>query len=185
MATDERTAFEKRTRSNLRPDVGPVDEHALCETGHCDREQRYRVPWPAIRGDVAYCPFHLARYRALNPEIWQRLRDLEVVEDPDTYAVVGQRFVTLDEVPKEIGVDGEKMRRVALGVDGWALFDSAEPDDDGTVRFVTVDKDLEPRESVSVDRSSAGEFVTWFRQHEGVHDLDPDARAALHGGECA
>ena len=183
MATDEREAFEARTRASLRPDVGPVEEHGLCETAHCDREQRYRVPWPVIGGDVAYCAYHLARYRAINPEIWERVRDLDAVDDPDEYVGVGRRFVTLDEIPEEVAVDGERMRRVALGVDGWALFDSAEPDDDGTVRFATVDKDLEPRESVSIDRSSAGEFVSWFREHEGIHDLDPDARDALHGGD--
>ena len=183
MATDERAAHEKRVRSNLRPNVGPVDDHELCECGHCDREQRYRVPWPEFGGDVAYCDYHLARYRELNPEIWNRLRDLEAVEDPTRYAGIGRRFITLDEVPAEISVDGEKMRRVALGVDGFALFDSAEPDEDGQVRFVTVDKGLEPRDSVSIDRSSAGEFVDWVRTHEGVHELDPDARGALHGGE--
>ena len=183
MATDGRTTFEKRTLSNLRPDVGPVDEHALCETGHCDREQRYRVPWPVIGGDVGYCDYHLARYRELNPEIWNRVRDLEAVEDPTQYAGIGRHFITLDEVPTEIAVGGEKMRRVALGVDGFALFDSTEPDEDGEVRFVTVDKGLEPRESISIDRSTAGEFVSWFREHEGIHDLDPDARAALYGSE--
>jgi hypothetical protein len=183
MATDERSVGERRLVSSLRPDVGPVEDHALCETGHCDRPQAYRVPWPVIGGDVALCDYHLARYRQMNPEIWERMRALEDIEDPDIHTVVGDRFVTLDDVPEEISVDGEKMRRVALVVDGWALFDSAEPEDDGTVRFVTVDRGLEPRESVSIDRSSAGEFVTWFRQHEGIHELDPDARRALYGGD--
>lgn len=167
----------------LEPEVGPVDEHGLCECGHCDREQRYRLPWPEVGGDVAYCGYHVARYRHHNRELWERLRSLDEVEDPDVHAVAGDRFLTLDEVPEEISVDGERMRRVALGVDGWALFDSAEPDDDGTVRFVTVDRNLEPRESVEISRSSAGEFLNWFREHEGVHDLDPDARRALYGGE--
>lgn len=182
MATEERSAFEKRTLSNLEPDVGAVDGHDLCECGHCDRPQEYRVPWPQIGGDVAYCDYHLARYRENHPEIWERVRALDIVDDPDIYAVVGRRFVSLDEVPSEISVDDEKMRRVALGVDGWALFDSAEPDQDGSVRFVTVDRDLEPRESVEINRSDAGEFVNWFRRHEGIHALDPDARDALHGG---
>ncbi|QKY17756.1 hypothetical protein [Halorubrum sp. CBA1229] len=182
MATEERSAHEKRTLSNLEPDVGAVDEHELCECGHCDRPQEYRVPWPHIGGDVAYCDYHLARYRENNSDIWDRLRALEGVDDPDIYAMIGSRFLTLDEVPSEISVDGEKMRRVALGVDGWALFDSAEPDEDGTVRFVTVDRELEPRESVAIDRSSAGKFVTWYRRHEGIHALEPDARDALHGG---
>ncbi|WP_049908736.1 MULTISPECIES: hypothetical protein [Halorubrum] len=167
----------------LEPDVGPVDEHGICECGHCDREQRYRLPWPVIGGDIAYCEYHVARYREHNPEIWGRVRRLDGVDDPGIYATVGNRFLTLNEVPREIAVGGEKMRRVALGVDGWALFDSAEPDQDGLVRFVTVDRDLEPRESVEIDRSSAGDFVSWFREHEGVHDLDPDARKALYGGE--
>ncbi|WP_281195811.1 hypothetical protein [Halorubrum sp. F4] len=183
MATDERSGGQQRIVSNLRPDVGPVDKHALCETGHCDRKQRYRVPWPQFGSDVALCDFHLARYRHINPEIWGRIRALDDVEDPDRYAVIGNRFLTLDEVPEEIAVDGEKMRRVALCVDGWALFDSAEPDDDGTVRFVTVNRGLEPRESIEIHRSSGGEFVDWFRQHEGIHELDPEARRALHGGE--
>ncbi|WP_049982054.1 hypothetical protein [Halorubrum sp. BV1] len=187
MATDGREAFERRTLSNLRPDVGVVDTDETCEqSDHCDREQQYRVPWPHIGGDVALCDYHLTRYRKLNPDIWERVRDLEGVEDPDVYAVVGDRFLTVDEVPGEIAVDGEKMCRVGLGVDGHALFDSAEPDDDdGTVRFVTVDRNLEPRDSIEIHRSSAGAFVSWYRSHEGVHELDADARSALHGGDSA
>ena len=184
MATDERTAFEHRTLSNLRPDVGVVDSTEPCEqSDHCTREQRYRVPWPHIGGDVALCDYHLARYRELNPEIWERVRDLECVEDPNIHTVVGDRYLTLDDVPEEIEVDDERMRRVALGVDGLALFDSAEPDGDGTVRFRTVGRDLESRETVEVPREHAGGFVDWYRTHEGIHDLDPDARTALHGGD--
>jgi hypothetical protein len=186
MATDERTAWEQRTRTELEPDVGAVDTDDACEqSDHCDREQQYRVPWPNFGGDVALCDYHLARYRDINPEIWGRVRALEGVEDPDIYAVIGDRFVTLDEVPTEISVDGEKMRRVALGADGLALFDSAEPDDDGTVRFRTVGRDLESRETVEVPRKQAGGFLDWYRRKEGVHTLDPDARDALHGGGSA
>lgn len=186
MATDERTAFERRTLSNLRPDVGIVHENESCEqSDHCDREQRYRVPWPQIGGDVALCDYHLARYRKLNSEIWGRIRALDDVEDPDIHAVIGNRFLTVDEVPEEIAVDGEKMRRVGLGVDGRALFDSAVPDDDGSVRFVTVDRSLEPHGSIEIHRSSAGAFVSWYRSHEGIHELDADAQSALHGGETA
>ena len=54
MATDERTAWEKRTRTELEPDVGAVDTDDPCEqSDHCDREQQYRVPWPNFGGDVA------------------------------------------------------------------------------------------------------------------------------------
>ena len=184
MATDGREAFEKQTRTELEPDVGAVDADDPCEqSDHCDREQQYRVPWPNFGGDVALCTHHLARYRKLNPEIWERVRALDGVDDPDIYAVVFNRFLTLDEVPAEIAVDGEKMRRVALGVDGLALYDSAEPDEDGTVRFRTVDRDLEARETVEVSREHAGGFVDWYRTNEGVHEFDPDGRAALYGGE--
>jgi len=186
MATEERIAWERRTRSELEPDVGAVDSDDPCEqSDHCDREQQYRVPWPNFGGDVALCDYHLARYRELNPEIWKRLRDLNGVDDPDVYAVVGDRFLTLDEVPTAISVDGEKMRRVALGVDGLALFDSAEPDDDGTVRFRTVGRDLEARETVEVELGRGHDVLGWYRTEEGVHDLDPDARDALFGGESA
>ncbi|WP_200531965.1 hypothetical protein [Halorubrum sp. LN27] len=183
MATDERTSWERQTRSELEPDVGAVDTDDACEqSDHCDREQQYRVPWPNFGSDVALCDYHLARYRDLNPEIWGRVRGLDGVEDPDKYAVIGSRFLTLDEVPEEISVDGEKMRRVALGVDGLALFDSAEPDDDGTVRFRTIGRDLEPRETVEVPKEHAGGCLDWYRTEEGVHELDPDARDALFGG---
>lgn len=183
MATDERTAWERRTRNELEPDVGAVNVDDSCEqSDHCDRDQQYRVPWPQIGGDVALCDYHLARYRQLNPEIWERVRDLDGVDDPDMYAVVGDRFLTLDEIPETIGVDGEKMRRVALGVDGFALYDSAEPHDDGTVRFSTVSRDLEARETVEVALGRGHEFLGWYRAEEGVHDLDPDARDALFGG---
>lgn len=182
MATDERTAFEKRTLSNLRPDVAPVDEHALCETGHYDREQCYRVPWPQFGGDVAYCAYHLARYRHNHPEIWERIRAIDDVEDPDKFVVIGDCFLTLEDVPEEIEVDGERMRRVALAVDGLALFDSADPDEDGAVRFRIVACDLEPRETVEIPREHAGRFLDWYRTHKGVHALDPVAREALHGG---
>ena len=184
MATDERTAWEQRTRTELEPNVGAVDTDETCEqSDHCDREQQYRVPWPNFGGDVALCDYHLARYRNINAEIWGRVRALDGVEDPDVYAVIGDRFLTLDEVPAEISVEGEKMRRVALGADGLALFDSDEPDEDGTVRFRTVGRDLEARETVEVTRKHAGGFVDWYRLNEGVHALDPDARAALYGGE--
>lgn len=182
VATEERSAYEKHTRSNLEPDIGAVDEHELCECGHCDRPQEYRVPWPQIGGDVAYTEYHPARYRVNHPDIWEHVRAVDGVDDPDAYAVIGSRFLPLDEVQSEISVDSEKMSRVALGVDGWAPFDSAEPDEDGGVRFVTVSRDLEPRESVTINRSSAGEFLTWYRHHEGIHALDPGARDALHGG---
>lgn len=182
MSSESREAFEKRTRSDLRPDIGVV-ENETCECRNCDEDARYRVPWPAFGGDVAYCGYHLARYRGDNPEIWCRLRDLDAVEDPDRYAVRGDRFLTLKDVPDQVAVDGEVMNRVALGVDGLALYDSAEPDSDGTVRFATVDRRLEAVESIAVDRSDAGDLVRWYRDHEGVHRIDPDARASLYGGE--
>ena len=124
-----------------------------------DREQKYRLPWPQIGGDVSYCEYHLARYRENHPEIWERVRTLEDVEDPDVYAVIGSRFLTLDKVPEEISVDGEKMRRVALSVDGCALFDSAEPDEEGTVRFVTVDRSLDPRDVCGLQHQASRETV--------------------------
>ena len=184
MATDGRSAWEQRTRTELEPDVGTVDTDDACEqSDHCDREQQYRVPWPNFGGDVALCDYHLARYRQLNPEIWERVRDLDGVDDPDVYAVVGDRFLTIDEVPETISVSGEKMRRVALGVDGLALFDSAEPDEDDTVRFRTVGRDLEARESVEVELGRGHELLGWYRTEEGVHDLDPDAHHAQFEGQ--
>ncbi len=64
----------------LVPEVGPVDEHGLCECGHCDREQSYRLPWPEIGGDVAYCGYHVARYRHHDRELRERIRSLDVVD---------------------------------------------------------------------------------------------------------
>ncbi|MDB2246576.1 hypothetical protein PM015_17995, partial [Halorubrum ezzemoulense] len=151
MSGTTRKPWEITGTAPLEPDVGPVDD-GDCGIGQCDREATYRVAWPHFGSDEALCPFHLCRFRAHHGEVWRQMRELDV-EDPDVHAVRGQRFVTLDEVPEEIAVEGEKMRRVALGVDGWALFDSAEPDEDGTVRFVTVDRNLEHRESVEISRS--------------------------------
>lgn len=167
----------------LEPDVGPVDDGSPCGIGQCDREATYRVAWPHFGSDEALCPFHLCRFRAYHGEVWSQMRELDV-EDPDAHAVRGQRFVTLDEVPDQIAIDGERMNRVALGVDGLALFDSAEPDD-GTVLFATVNRRLEPVESREIARSQAGRFVSWYRDHEGVYRWDPDAQAALYGGEPA
>lgn len=181
MATEERSAHEKRTLSNLEPDVGAVDEHELCECGHCDRPQEHRVPWPHIGGDVAHCDYHLARYRENNPDIWDRLRALDGVDDPDIYAVIGSRFLTLDEVPSEISVDGGGCAVSRSASTGGRC--STAPSPTRTERFA-----LSPwiassnRESVAIDRSPADKFVTWYRRYEGVHALDPDARDAVHGG---
>ncbi|ELZ38897.1 hypothetical protein [Halorubrum tebenquichense] len=175
-----RGAWETSGAPPLEPDIGPIDE-GDCGTGHCDNDAVYRVAWPHFGGDEALCSFHLARFCDQHPELWEQMRALDV-DDPDTYAVRGQRFVSIDEVPDQISVDGERMNRVALGVDGLALYDSAEPEGE-TVRFVTVDRRLDPVESVKVERKRAGEFVAWYRDHEGVYRWDPDAQAALYGGD--
>jgi len=179
MSRTGRGAWETSGAPPLEPDIGPVDEED-CGTGHCDNDAVYRVAWPNFGGDQPLCPFHLCRFRAEHGEIWEQMRGLD--EDPDEYAVRGTRFVSIDEVPNQIGADGEKMNRVALGVDGLALYDSAEPEDE-TVRFVTVDRRLNLVESVEVERERAGEFVAWYRDHEGVYHWDPDAQAALYGGD--
>lgn len=180
MSRTGRGDWETSGAPPLEPDIGPVDEDD-CGTGHCDNDAVYRVAWPNFGGDEALCPFHLARFRAQHTDLWEQMRALDV-EDPDIHAVRGQRFVALDEVPEQIAADGEKVNRVALGVDGLALFDSDEPDD-GTVRFVTVDRRLDVVESVEVERGHAGEVVAWYRDHEGIYRWDPDARADFHGGE--
>lgn len=180
MSRARRGPWETSGAPPLEPDIGPVED-AECGTGHCDQDAVYRVAWPNFGGDQPLCPFHLCRFRAEHTEIWEQMRGLDV-DDPDEYAVRGTCFVSIDEVPDQISADGERMNRVALGVDGLALFDSAEPDE-GSVRFVTVDRRLDVVESKEVDRSRAGAFVSWYRDHEGVHRWDPDAQAALYGGE--
>ena len=70
--------FNASVRSALKPDLGPVDDEP-CAVGACDDDAVYRVPWPQVGGDVAYCPYHLARYREQHPDLWERVE--EAVDD--------------------------------------------------------------------------------------------------------
>ena len=56
------TRFDACAGAFLEPDGGPV-ENDPCDVGACENGSLYRVPWPKFGGDLAYCSFHLARYR--------------------------------------------------------------------------------------------------------------------------
>ncbi|ELZ45257.1 hypothetical protein C463_06537 [Halorubrum californiense DSM 19288] len=183
MSRSDRGPWEISGGAPLEPDIGPVDD-VDCGSGHCDRDAVYRVAWPNFGGDEALCEWHLCRFRHQHTEIWDQMRALDA-PNPDTFAVRGQRFISLDEVPEEIAVDDDRMRRVALGDDGLALFESADVGPGDPVRFVTVDRRLDVDGSIEVARGKAGSVVAWYRDHEGVYEWDPEAKAALHGGESA
>jgi hypothetical protein len=178
-AEQRRREHHRRVQSELKPDVGPVeDDDGDCR--HCDEDAVYRVPWPHFGGDAAYCSYHLARYRQLRPETWAQIRDLDV-DDPVNCAAREQRFLLWDEVPPKIR-DGA-FHRVALSTKGHALYELTRPDEDDRVTYLTVDRTLDEQDSIRVPRSRAGEFLTWYRETVGWHAVSEDVEWALYGGE--
>lgn len=137
--------FNAAGRSLLEADVGSVDDED-CQVGSCDDDADYRVPRPGLGGDVAYCPYHLARYRAEYPDEWERVQEDD--DDLYAYATRGDRFLVLDDVPTKIR--GGRYRRVGLTVLGSALYEQVQPDEDGLVTYVLVDRELEYQDALQV-----------------------------------
>jgi len=159
----------------LEVEIGAVDDEP-CAVGPCDSDAVYRVPWPSVGGDVAYCEFHLARYRARHPELWDRVQDA-ADEDLTAYATRGDRFLTFDEVPETLF--DEKFVAIALLTNGHALYEEDDPDE--TVVYLTVDRRLEIDSRKQIARSVAGELLSWVEETHGVHEWADDALAALYG----
>lgn len=90
------STFNGSVRSALEPDVGPADgDH--CSVDPCDSDAVFRVLWPSIGGDVAYCGYHLARYCEQYSDLWKRVG--EAVDDNlSTYATRGTWFLIFDAV---------------------------------------------------------------------------------------
>jgi len=83
--------FNAAARDWLEADVGVVDNPSTsCGVGACDEPAVYRVPWHSVGGDIAYCSYHLARYRELHPELFERVQ-AAVNEDLTALATRGDR----------------------------------------------------------------------------------------------
>ena len=177
MTTTGKQRFYDRLEAELEPDVGPVEGDDECEAT-CEEEAVYRVPWPHIGGDTALCGYHLACYRHDQPEIWERIRS-GPFPDPEDFAVVGTRFVSLDEIPTKIR--DETFRRVCLDHEGAALFESMTPDADGYVTYIRVNRCLDEFERNRVRKEITGELLGWYKQNIGWRQLDPDVQEALFG----
>jgi len=173
--------FNAGVRSALEADVGPVDD-AECGVGPCKTGPVYRVPWHSVGGDIAYCGYHLARYREQHPELFKRVQEA-VDEDLSVLATRGDRFLTFEKVPNRIGVDGVEFVAVALLATGNALFEEDSPDD--TVVYIVVDRCLEEDSWTEVARGRAGEFLRDIEDRLGVHEWADDIEAALYRGEPA
>ncbi len=171
--------FNSAARAFLNPDVGPVEDEA-CAVGACPDAAVYRVPWPQFGGDVAYCSFHLARYRHDHPELFERVQET-VDDDLSALATQGQRWLSLEAVP--VRIRQGRYRRVGVTALGYALFEATEPDEDGRVTYVLVDRNLEYRDAIQVSSERSGAFLEDFDERRGFHEWDQDVLEALRGGE--
>ncbi|NHX37647.1 MULTISPECIES: hypothetical protein [Halolamina] len=181
MSRGERFAqFNAAARSFFEADVGPVNPSVSCGVEACDEAAVYRVPWHSVGGDITYCGYHLARYRELHPDLFERVQEA-VDEDLSALATRGARFLTFDEVPEQLY--GEAFVAIALLATGHALYEEADPDE--IVEYRTVDRRLQKRSSTEAARERAGEFLQDVEQRLGVHEWSDDALAALYGGETA
>jgi len=172
--------FNAAAQSFLEADVGPADPAVSCGVGGCDTGAVYRVPWPSVGGDIAYCGYHLARYRAQHPELFERVQ-AAVDDDLTAHATRGARFLTFEEIPEQLFA--EQFVAIALLASGHALYEEADPEE--FVAYRTVDRGLETQSSTEVSRERAGEFLRDVEQRLGVHAWSDDALAALYGGESA
>ena len=180
MSRGERfSQFNARARSFLEANVGAVDDEP-CGIGPCEGDALYRVPWPSVGGDIAYCSYHLARYEELHPELFERVQEA-VDEDLTAHATRGHRFLTFDDVPETLF--NEQFVAIALLGTGNALYEEDDPDD--SVTYVVVDRSLEEDSRTEVARDRAGEFLREVESDLGVHEWDDGVRAALYGGEPA
>ncbi len=172
-------SFNSVARGFLTPDVGPVEDED-CGVANCEDGAVYRVPWPQFGGDVAYCPFHLARYRDQYPDIFERVQ-AAVDEDLTALATRGQRWLSIEEVP--VRIRQGRYRRVGVTARGFALFEATEPDEDGQVTYVLVDRNLDYRDAIQVSSEQCGAFLEDFDDRRGFFEWDQDVLEALRGGE--
>lgn len=179
MSGGEFHAFNGAARDYLEPDVGPVESGDCEGASACDDEAVYRVPWPAFGGDVALCPYHLARFRRQRGDAWAEVEAAEV-PDPNEYVTRGDRFVALEELPPKVR-DGD-FRRVGLTQLGYGLYEAAEPDDEGRVTYLLVDRKLDALDTLRVSRDRAGEFLETFDSRRGIFAWDDDVLESLRGG---
>jgi hypothetical protein len=180
MSRGERfSQFNSAARSFLEADVGAADDEP-CGIGPCEDDAVYRVPWHSVGGDIAYCGYHLARYRKQHPDLFDRVQEA-VDEDLTAHATRGQRFLSFDDVPETLF--DEEFVAVALLATGNALY---EEDDPGkTVTYIVVDRTLEEDSTIEVTRDRAGEFLREVESRLGVHEWDDDVAEKLLGGERA
>lgn len=171
--------FNAGARAALTTDVGPVDEASAqaCGCEPCDLNALFRVPWPHFGGDVAYCGYHLARYRAEHPDLFRQVAD--AFPCLGSLTTRGDRFVDLDEVPPKIRAG--YYRRVGLDQLGHAIYESVEPDANGRVLYLEVDRTLDYQDARRVDAEQAGTFLRWLDDHRGIYAWDPDVHEALYG----
>lgn len=182
MSRGERfSRFNAAAQSFLEADVGAVDDED-CGVGPCEGTAVYRVPWPEMGGDIAYCDYHLARYRELHPNLFERVQ-AAVDEDLTALATRGDRFLTFEGIPDRIDVDDVDFVAVALLATGEALFEEADPDEG--VTYIAVDRSLETQSSVTIPRKHAGEYLEEVQRRLGVHAWADDVEAALYGGDSA
>ncbi|WP_049980289.1 hypothetical protein [Halolamina rubra] len=172
--------FNAAAQSFLEAEIGPVGPSVSCGVGACNADAVFRVPWHSVGGDIAYCGYHLARYRAHHPELFERVQ-AAVEEDVTAHATRGARFLTFEEVPEQLFE--EQFVAIALLASGHALYEEADPGE--LVAYRTVDRGLETQSSTEVARQHAGEFLQDVEHRLGVHAWSDDALAALYGGESA
>jgi len=140
--------FNAAARDWLEADVGVVDNPSTsCGVGACDEPAVYRVPWHSVGGDIAYCSYHLARYRELHPDLFDRVQ-AAVDEDLTTHATRGDRFLTFEEVPEQLF--DQTFVAIGLLATGHALYEEADPDE--LVEYRTVDRRLDAQSSTEVAR---------------------------------
>lgn len=179
MSGESYAQFNAAARDYLDGDIGPAEDQD-CAVGACEIAAVYRVPWPQFGGDVEYCPYHLARYRHEHPELWEQLQDA-VDEELSAFATRGDRFLDLEDVPKQIRAG--RYRRVGLTARGYGLFVETEPSD-SEVRYVLIDRALEDYlDSLPVPANRTGPFLQAFEQRRGFHAVDPQFRDLLFGGD--
>ncbi|WP_435147628.1 hypothetical protein [Halobaculum sp. P14] len=178
-------ARDAQIRRELEPDVGPLDDDADCDAGPCTESAVFAVPAPE-GGEARYCPYHVAWFRQQNPEIWERLEaapERVLDEDPNDFATVGNRFVALADAPETLADD--TLVRVALLVNGQALYESEEPDEAETVDYVAVNRRLDVTASAKVPVEKAGEWLRGNRRKYGWLAVEDDVVRALHGDRDA
>lgn len=166
--------FSSGLRSELAVDLGEVeDPSASCGASACEENPVYRVLWPSVGGDVAYCSYHLARYRTQHPDIWERVQHV-VDDDLSKFTTRGNRFLTFEDLPQTLFDNG--FRAAALLVDGSGLYVEVEPEETGTIR--RVNRSLEVEQEREIDVDALGEFLAWVEENVGVHTW-----ATEYGGE--